>query len=336
MSGSIGATTPPTLTLAMVGSRMSGGVGVVNCGELYMRNTRVTGAKTFTVTAAALLENTDLEDGSQLTADSLTASVSSISGTLFLNSLLLCTRAVFGKVTAGSISSERCSFGGDVTSLGTFSDTGSDFATGFVVSVATALDWTKTSSLSKVLVNADAFFNQCYVHVAAAGADGAIVGNGSDIRLRGCYVRADDSLFSVSGTGTVSAQGSVSGGCRFDVSTGLVVSQTVSDVRGNAEIGQVALPGDTTLDALGGGTNELYDTFILIGNPVLATVTLYQASVVPRGFEVLIKNSSATDAFDVVAPAPDTLDYVALGVHTIPPLGFARFRMNNTNNWIVC
>lgn len=333
---SIGVTNEP-LTLTMTNCRLSGG-GTVDCGVLVARNVRMTGLYAVTVTNTADLEDTDIEDLGTLTtaAGAVTATRSTVSGPLITPNALVGRRSRFGKVIAGLISTELCTFTLDVTSTGTFFDVASYLANSNV-DVATQLVWTHTICFGRVTVNAQSEFNACYVQ-AANGLTGAIIMvGGATVNLRGvCFVRAEDTLFSVSGVGTVSAQGSVSGGCRYDTSAvGFVVANTVSDVRGHSVIGPVAIPGNTDLTTLGGGTNELFDTFLLVDNAGGSAVQVYAAAYTPNGYEVVVSNYGALNSFTLVPFAGDAFNGGLLPAVVLASGESVRFRRVAINDWLV-
>lgn len=177
---------------------------------------------------------------------------------------------------------------------------------------------------------------QSQVLVANAGAgNGAIINDGGVVTLKDSYVRANDTGFSVSGTGSVATHGYIGGGCRFNTAGGLTVAATTSDVRGHAIFAANPINANTDLDTLAGVT-EVYDMFTFSG--IVASgfvVRLYQARNFPIGFEMVLKNVDILNGVDIAAALSETIDGSSSPI-TLAPNDFRRLRKIGITSWTTC
>lgn len=309
VTAAIGNTTLPTNTILRE-SQVSGGLNTLSA---EIRGSTVSGP----IGTLDLLLESSHAYGNVLSLGKCDVFFSSIGGSMTSSS--------------GAFTSSQNIFNGPV-SADEISDTGSQFLDTYT---STLVDSTFTGSyifgVMTLAAGQDAELRNCFMRVPV-GATGAIVNAGGAVVLIDSYVRADDTLISVSGTGTVSAQGHVGGGCTYAPT--ITAGATTSDVRGHSLL-TADIAGPTNFATLVGST-EAIDVFVLNPTVVLPTVDLNAASIFPIGYTQLIKNTSLLNTIQIQSLGADTLDGLSATPVSIAPNAFIRVMKVSNTAWITC
>ncbi len=243
--------------------------------------------------------------------------------------------------SSGAFDSFHNVFSGTVSADG-ISDTGSEFRDTYTSTTAPST-FTGSYLFDVITLGAgqSAELRDCFVRVPV-GATGAIVNAGGTVDLIDCYVRADDTFFSVSGTGNVRTTNRVSGGCRFDTSGGLVVLPTTSGVRARSQRGidaPINVTSDDTIENLL-GTAEVIDSVYLTPDANGWSVQEYPAAGFPVGYRHFIKNISGTFGVSIRPfGAGDTIDGLTFGgggAVTVGPNTFIELEKVSATGWQTC
>lgn len=240
---------------------------------------------------------------------------------------------VSGVVNALTLATGKSSFSAAV-SVGTMNADETTFTS--TIAVATTANIRSGSHCSgKITLAANANLsveNSTVLVAVAGGGSGAIVNAGGTVNLIDSYVRANDSLLSVSGTGNVVVTRGVAGGCFFG--TGLTIS-TVSGVNAeNVRFG--TLSGPATIQSVT-GQNEVVDHAHITPTLGSQPLTIYSAAILPLGFKLTISNGDYTSGFGIRV-TPDGSETIN-GSNTFITLSAANtitLKVISSNAWVQC
>lgn len=347
----VGATTPPTVFEAL-GTLIIG--DTIAASAITLAGTRSTSATMAVATGAGgsvVCRNATFDPAASITAGTLVAPGSivftdgeapalsapngvitteraGVRGTIGATTLTMQDTAVTGAITAGVMTAT----GGSISAI-------IDLATSGVIRGGCEV----TGQVTMGVASTSLLVERSSVHVAVAGVGfGAIhTINNCPVRLVDCYVRADDTLISVSslGVSTVTVEGYVGGGCRFGTAADPVDANViVSDVRAHsvrAEVGTTPSPGTYTFDGLF-PTGGLIDMWTFSGLTASgAQVRIYSARIVPVGFELVVKNVDTVFGLDILPATSQSIDGVSTPI-TIGPNNFLRLRKVSLTAWTTC